>query len=295
MIGQRNIANERPLPAVAGAGTFAVADSTQWHNSYWLIAALPAMLLFGSDGLEILMYDHARAPNAGVVGQLTLMLAFYAAWPVVPWLVWKAIDGFALKPADPIDLKAMMGKLAFLGVGANLLHMMLLAVVLRVLYSPPGWGALHLLDSVVELWIQHAGLWYFVYVAFCVGIYYFLLKSGKQKKDTSPVVYKIRSGNRIIPVNMTAVSWVEACGNYAQLHTEQGVFLVRKSLATIERETVNHAIVRSHRGALVNVNFVSAIRRDSKSGQYCVELHSGDTAPLSRRRLAAFKSQVATP
>ena len=270
-----------------------VNGNPEWHAGYWLIAALPALLLFGSDGLEILMYDHARAPNAGVAGQLVLLLVFYAVWPLVPWMVWKTISEHAAPPLDDgLVHKNIIGKLALLGVGANLLHLTLLAVVLRILYSPPGWGFLHLLDSVVELWIQNAGVWYFVYLVFCLGIYYFLAKN-RVITDLPQPIYEVRSGNKIMPINIADISWIEACGNYAQLHTDRGVFLVRKSLSIIEQETKGHSIVRSHRGALVNTAFVDAVARDTADGQYRVELRSGETAPLSRRRLATFKAALA--
>lgn len=281
-------------PLFSGAPAFDAAASLEWRGSFWLVAALPALLLFASDGLEILMYEHARAPNAGVVGQLTLLLVFYAAWLLVPWLIWKTIRQHALAPDAPgKSPRQLVVRLGILGGMANLQHLTLLALVLRVLYSPPGWGVLHLVDSVVELWIQNAGLWYFVYLVFCLGIYHFVTR-GRARETSLPPVYEVRSGNKIIPVCIGDVSWVEACGNYAQLHTDRGVFLVRKSLTTIERETKAHSVVRSHRRALVNMAFVDAVARDTADGSYRVELRSGDIAPLSRRRLAAFKATLAS-
>ena len=268
-------------------------SGSKWQHSYWLVAAIPALLLFGSDGLEILMYDHARAPNAGVAGQLTLMLLFYAVWPLVPWSIWQIIRQHNLSSdASTPPSQNLAIRLGLFGVVSNLLHMMLLAVVLRTLYSPSGWGLLHLVDSVVELWIQHAGLWYFVYLVFCLGIYRFVTRNYGRDKEISSLVFKVRSGTKIVPVDIADVSWVEACGNYVQLHTKSGVFLVRRSLATIEQETKDHSMVRSHRGALVNTAFVSAVVRNSVDGQYRIELSSGEFAPLSRRRLAVFKTKL---
>lgn len=277
------------------AATVGLEPQPVWRASYWLIAALPALLLFGSDGLEILMYDHARAPNAGVAAQLSLLLVFYAAWSLVPWLIWKTVShSVPMQQGGLLGLKQVAGKLSLLGLGANLLHLTLLAIVLRILYSPPGWGVMHLVDSIVELWIQNAGLWFFVYLVFCLGIYYFIARAhGPAEAPPSPV-YKVRTGNKIVPVKMADVSWIEACGNYAQLHTQQGVFLVRKSLATIEQEMKAYPVVRSHRSALVNTDFVSAITRDAVDGQYRIELRGGETAPLSRRRLASFKAKIAS-
>ncbi len=265
----------------------------EWKSLYWLIAATPATLIFFSDALEIAFYEHARAPNMGPVSQIVLMMIFYACWPVVPWLIWQSVERHQRLPGAVVARSGiwLVLKLAGLALVANFLHMSILTFVLRAQYSPPGWGTADFMFSVTELWVQHGGVWFFVFAVFGCGIYWMFRARPQPEQDQ--LVYEVRQGNRIVPVAVGNVSWIEACGNYSQLHTSSGAFLVRKSLASIERETAQHGFVRSHRGALVNMAFVSSISPDVSRGGYTINLKTGGLAPLSRRRLSVFREQLA--
>lgn len=257
-----------------------------WRPHYWLFAALPVALLFASDFIEILMYDHARAPNAGAFLQIILLLFFYALWPLVPRMVWQLVSRLKhrLKLPNPSLAGLWLGGFGFV---AFLAHMMVLAVVLRYLYSPPGWGFADYVHSVTELWIQHAGLWFFVYGCTCAAVVW---RHNKLKSNSKEVpVFKVRQGQRTILVDLPSVDWIEACGNYVDFHRGGESFLVRKSLAALEQEARRFGFVRSHRSALVNIARVSSLV--SADGQW-VELQGGDRVPLSRRRAAHFKKAL---
>ncbi len=257
-----------------------------WAPYYWMFAALPVALLFASDFIEILMYEHARAPNAGAVLQISLLLFFYALWPIVPRMVWQLVTRFRSRLVLPRrSLIAVW--LGGFGCAAFLAHMMILALVLRYLYSPPGWGVADYVHSVTELWIQNAGLWFIVYGCTCAVILWRQSKFVETSKK--PPVFKVRQGQRTILIDLQTVDWIEACGNYADFHRSGESFLVRKSLAALEREAKNFGFVRSHRSALVNLSRVSSLV--STDGQW-VELKGGERVPLSRRRAAQFKQAL---
>lgn len=257
-----------------------------WHPHYWLLAALPVLLLFASDFIEILIYEHARAPNAGAVMQVTLLLLFYALWPLVPWLVWRlvALPGAEVKQERP---KHVALWLVGFGIIAFLLHMMVLALVLRYLYSPPGWGIGGFVHSVTELCIQHAGLWFVVYAGTCAVIVWRQNKIGS-RAETAPV-FKVRQGPRTILIDLPSVDWIEACGNYVDFHRGGESFLVRKSLSALEQDAKKFGFLRSHRSALVNMSRITSLV--SADGNW-VELKGGDRVPLSRRRAAQFKKAL---
>lgn len=257
-----------------------------WKRYYWLLAAAPAILLFSSDFVEILLYEHARAPNVGMASQIFLLLGFYALWPLVPRLTWGLADGCPARWGQ-----APLGMLlAVFGALANIFHMMVLALVLRYLYSPPGWGLEEYVHSVTELWIQNAGLWFMVYAGACAAILWVRRKSAVAHSKAP--TYQIRQGARTIAVDMASVDWVEACGNYVQLHVGSASYLVRKSLAAIEKETQAFGFARSHRGALVNTASIRAIVSAADAIGHAVELKSGEKVPLGRRRVAALKQKL---
>ncbi len=274
------------IESAPGSGT---SSNTSWKSYYWLIAAVPALVLFTTDFLEILLYEHARARNSGPTLHILLLFVFYCAWPIVPRLIWQVVGRYPALESPDVRGQLVLS-LCALGAAAVLVHMMVLAVILRYLFSPPGWGLLDYLDSVVELLVQHGGLWALVFFTFCLLSVYAARRTSRSRSH----IYEIRHGSRIIPVNLKDVQWVEACGNYAQLHLEEGSYTVRQSLSSIEAVAVELGFVRTHRRALVNLAFVKSILKNSQQANHTVEMQSGGLVPVSRRRLADFRCRLAT-
>jgi DNA-binding LytR/AlgR family response regulator len=64
-------------------------------------------------------------------------------------------------------------------------------------------------------------------------------------------------------VDRTAVTQVEAHGDYARLHTPEGSHLIRVPLTTLEQEWAGAGFVRIHRSFLVALGHVIEIRMES--------------------------------
>lgn len=272
-----------------------VVDATSlgpsWNTIHWLGAIAFSLLLFGFDALESILYEHARAPNVSLITQLWLLLGFYALWAVVVRVIWFTID----TNFEKISEKQFGGAIAHLTVTAmalSLCHMAVLAFILRIMYSPPGWGLLDFAHSVSELWIKYAGLWFSMFAAFSLLAFY-LLRAKREGADQSPLLtYEVREGARIHSLGITDIFWIEAADNYAQLHTSKGRFLVRKSLTAIEKEAGVFGVIRCHRAALVNMRYAQTIVRDPASGAHAFELNSGQKVPIGRRRVSALRRRL---
>lgn len=273
--------------ALDGLSDDVASSDASWKPHYWVIAAVPALVLFTTDFLEILFYEHARARNAGPTLHILLLFIFYGAWPIVPRLIWQVVSRHQETQPSPTGNQLILS-LSVLGACAVLVHMMVLAVILRYLFSPPGWGPSDYLDSVLELLVQHGGLWGMVFFSFCLLSVYVARRARHSKSYT----YEVRHGSRIIPVDLKDVQWVEACGNYAQLHLLEGSYTVRQSLSSIEAAAVELGFIRTHRSALVNLAFAKSILKNSQQANHSVEMQSGGLAPLSRRRLADFRCRL---
>lgn len=91
----------------------------------------------------------------------------------------------------------------------------------------------------------------------------------------------IESGGRIHVVPVEEIDYVKANGNYVDLHVAERVHLVRESLTGLEERLSPDRFCRIHRGALVNLDRVRAIRRGSY-GDCTVELSTGTTLKVSR-------------
>jgi DNA-binding LytR/AlgR family response regulator len=81
-------------------------------------------------------------------------------------------------------------------------------------------------------------------------------------------------------VRRSEVTYVEAQGDYARLHTAAGNPLVRTALATLEEQWRDAGFVRIHRSLLVNLTHVTEVR--SEGGRVSV-LVAGEELGVARR------------
>jgi len=84
-------------------------------------------------------------------------------------------------------------------------------------------------------------------------------------------------------IDVAEIVWIKAYDYYAAVHTNRGRFLIRESLASLEKRLDRALFVRTHRSAIVNLACVQAIR-SSHDTEPTLVLHDGTEVLLSRRR-----------
>lgn len=92
----------------------------------------------------------------------------------------------------------------------------------------------------------------------------------------------VRSGNGVIPVLVSEVSWLEASGDYVTAHTPRTKYLLHVSLNRLETRLDSKRFVRTHRTHIVNLDHVVAFRRQARG--LVAELRDGTRVPVSRER-----------
>lgn len=92
-------------------------------------------------------------------------------------------------------------------------------------------------------------------------------------------------------VGAAEILWIKAYDYYAALHTPRGRFLVRESLASLEKRLDPTRFIRVHRSAIVNLSHVRAIRSNADT-EPTLLLHDGTQVLLSRRRRRAVKQAM---
>jgi hypothetical protein len=101
-------------------------------------------------------------------------------------------------------------------------------------------------------------------------------------EGAAPEALEVRDGARRHFVPLSEVSWIEAAGNYVELHRGQAPILHRASLSEMERRLQAQGFVRIHRSRLVRRAAVAQV--DSKpSGDFTVRLADGRELAGSRR------------
>jgi len=97
----------------------------------------------------------------------------------------------------------------------------------------------------------------------------------------------VRDGVRFRIVPVSSIRWIQACGNYVEIHIPGRELLHRATLGELARRLPPRAFTRIHRGVIVNVAEIAEIRRSSH-GDGEVELKDGTVLPLSRRYRAGL-------
>jgi DNA-binding LytR/AlgR family response regulator len=134
---------------------------------------------------------------------------------------------------------------------------------------------------------------------FYVGIFYlyrFVLRRlqgearflNEEKADTptspQPVIdrFLVKKLGREFLVRVRDIDWLEASGNYVNLHVGTKVYPLRETMAGIEEKLAAVGFMRVHRSAMVNLDRVTEIIPfDTGDGE--ARLQSDVRVPVSRR------------
>jgi DNA-binding LytR/AlgR family response regulator len=87
-------------------------------------------------------------------------------------------------------------------------------------------------------------------------------------------------------ISRSDITYVEAQGDYARLHTSEGSHLLRTPLAALEEEWQPAGFVRIHRSLLVSLPHVEEVRTE---GGRCTVLVGGTELAVSRRHTRALR------
>lgn len=99
----------------------------------------------------------------------------------------------------------------------------------------------------------------------------------------------VKKLNREFLVRLKDVLWVEAAGNYVNLHTADGVYPLRMTMKQFCLHAVSHGIYRTHRSFAVHAQAIRTIDYED-TGDGNLTLSGGARLPVSRRYKDALKS-----
>jgi two-component system, LytTR family, response regulator len=99
----------------------------------------------------------------------------------------------------------------------------------------------------------------------------------------TPVLHRfvVKDRGRYRLVRTEEVEWIEAAGNYAEIHTRGGVHLVRVTIAALESRLDRERFARIHRSTIVRIDRIREIVPEWH-GDCQVILDSGATIKMSR-------------
>ena len=102
---------------------------------------------------------------------------------------------------------------------------------------------------------------------------------------------EVRDGERVRFVATTDVAWAEAKGPHVLLHTRQGVFEIRDTLARLEASLDARRFVRIHRSYIVNLSQIKELQ-PWFGGDALLVLHDGQQLKVSRTYRAQLRQRL---
>ena len=102
----------------------------------------------------------------------------------------------------------------------------------------------------------------------------------------------IKTGGRVVFVEMDEIDWVEAAGNYVELNTSCGCYLLREGIGRLSTRLDPGQFVRIHRSIIVNVRKIKELQPCNR-GEYIVVLRDGKQLSCSRGFRARLQHLIA--
>jgi len=103
----------------------------------------------------------------------------------------------------------------------------------------------------------------------------------------------IKTGGRVVFVEMDEIDWVEAAGNYVELKTSSGSYLLREGIGHFSARLDPGQFVRIHRSIIVNVRKIKELQPCNR-GEYMVVLRDGKQLSCSRGYRTKLQQLIAT-
>jgi two-component system LytT family response regulator len=91
----------------------------------------------------------------------------------------------------------------------------------------------------------------------------------------------IRTGGRVVFLDLDEVDWIEAAANYVKLHVGKESYLLREGIGHIACKLDPERFVRIHRSSIVNVSRIRELQ-PCDSGEYIAVLRDGKELSCSR-------------
>ena len=141
--------------------------------------------------------------------------------------------------------------------------------------------------------------WGYLLIVIAICSYQFILS--RLKGEARPVAngedpssegrpdrFLVKKLGKEFVVNVDDVAWLEAAGNYVNLHSQGRIYPLRTTMSSLTDSLADRGFVRIHRSAAVNVNYVTSLT-PLESGDCVVEMKDGQTVNLSRRYRDDFR------
>lgn len=101
----------------------------------------------------------------------------------------------------------------------------------------------------------------------------------------------VRVGDRIIPLPIDSIIWIEASGDYSTLHTLDKNYLCNQGIGALAARLDPSIFVRVHRSAIIAVPAIAHIKSDGEGG-YVATMTDTSSVRISRSYAAKVRDLI---
>lgn len=112
-------------------------------------------------------------------------------------------------------------------------------------------------------------------------------ESGSKEPARPPERLLIKKMGREFLIQVSDIEWIDASGNYANLHLKNNIYPMRITMEKLEKLLPSN-FIRIHRSSIVNLEYIDEIQ-PLDTGDYEIRLRSNKGLVLSRRYRERFK------
>lgn len=138
------------------------------------------------------------------------------------------------------------------------------------------------------VWKTTEGILFYIIM---VLIYYLCDNKEEMAEKTSLTLISVKDRRQIHLIPIQEINYIEASGDYVNLHTEKGSFLKEQTMKFLEENLPSQQFVRIHRSYIVNVNNVAKIELYEKES-YRVYLKNGQFLKASTTGYKILKATI---
>ena len=133
---------------------------------------------------------------------------------------------------------------------------------------------------------------YLLQLTVVLTLKYFGTGQPSQPSEHEPTATPLlaRKGNLEVVVDWTAVSHLQAFGNYTRTYIEGEAYLINAGLGKTLQSLPASSILQIHRSYAINLNYFEGVVRESRTLR--ASLHDGTLLPIGRTYLPALRKRM---
>ena len=117
-----------------------------------------------------------------------------------------------------------------------------------------------------------------------------VVQQSKEPEDYPKRIF-VSVGRKIISVQLNDILWIEADGDYTQLHTNTGTYLCNLSLNVLEGKLDSSKFMRVHRSSIIATSSIEHLERDGEGGFIAI-LMDKSKVKVSRTYAAKLRGTI---